>query len=594
MALLELRDVHLAFGGPSLLAGVELRLEPGERVCLTGRNGTGKTTLLEIAAGLRAPDSGERVLTRGATAALLPQDVPATLNGLVREVVAAGEIDWETDIEVDRILAEMELDGTAEASELSAGQKRRVLLARALVRRPDLLILDEPTNHLDIPSIAWLERQLERWQGTLLFVTHDRAFLRRFARRIVELDRGRLVDWTCDFDTWLERKASLLEQEEARNREFDKKLAEEEVWIRRGTRARRTRNEGRVRTLEEMRLQRANRRHREGEVRLNANEAERTGKLVAEGRGLSLNRGGKQLFTDLDATVMRGDRIGIIGPNGAGKTSLLKVLLGELESGGGSLRLGTNLQTAYFDQLRAILDPEKSVRWNVADGHDKVTVEGRDRHVISYLADFLFTSERCAQPVKSLSGGERNRLLLARLFTRPANVLVLDEPTNDLDLETLELLENLLAEFKGTVLVVSHDRQFLDNVVTSTLAFDGRGGVREFVGGYADWERQTGGWQDQRKEKARPERPAAKTTPTASQVRKLKWKEERELEALPAQIEELETRQASLHERLGDPELYKTGGNEVATLQGQLDELKAELEKVYRRWEELEDIAGSG
>jgi ATP-binding cassette subfamily F protein uup len=426
-------------------------------------------------------------------------------------------------------------------------------------------------------------------------VTHDRAFLRRFARRIVELDRGRLVDWTCDYDTWMQRKESLLSEEEARDREFDKRLAEEEAWIRRGIKARRTRNEGRVRRLEEMRRQRADRRRRDGDVRLQANEAERSGRLVARARGLTLARGGKSLFADLDVTVMRGDRIGIIGPNGAGKTSLLKVLLGELAPGAGDLQLGTNLQPAYFDQLRATLDPDKSVRWNVAEGQEKVEIDGHARHVISYLADFLFTPDRAAQPVRSLSGGERNRLLLARLFTRPANILVLDEPTNDLDLETLELLENLLSEFAGTVLAVSHDRQFLDNVVTSTLAFDGRGGVREFVGGYADWERQSGGWATPGPSAPRPTRKPRDDEPAVAPARRrLKWKEERELEELPARIEALETEQADLHERLADPDLYRGQGHVVAEIKQRLDELEGELAVVYARWEELEDIAGSG
>ena len=597
MALLELQDIRLAFGGPNLLDGVDLRLEPGERVCLIGRNGTGKTSLLEVAAGLRLPDAGRRTLTGGARVALLPQDVPADLAGRVRDVVAAGttgDEDWQAELEIERVLAEMELDGGWDAAALSAGQKRRVILAGALVRRPDLLLLDEPTNHLDIPSIAWLENYLARWQGTLLFVTHDRAFLRRFARRIVELDRGRLVDWTCDYDTFLERKADLLMQEEARDREFDRRLAVEETWIRRGTRARRTRNEGRVRRLEDMRHQRADRRRRDGEVKLQANAAERSGRLVAEARGLQLSRGGRELFNDLSLTVLRGDRIGIIGPNGAGKTSLLKVLLGELAPGAGTLRLGTNLRPAYFDQLRASLDPDRSVRWNVSEGQEEVLLDGRPRHVISYLADFLFSPERAKQPVRSLSGGERNRLLLARLFTSPANILVLDEPTNDLDLETLELLENLLSEFTGTVLVVSHDRQFLDNVVTSTLSFDGQGGVRECVGGYADWERQTGGWTDAGVEKVRPEKRTARTAPPSdSPRRKLKWKEERELEELPARIEALETEQTDLHASLADPALYQGGGDKITALQARLEAVAGELAGVYSRWEELEDIAGS-
>ncbi|MEZ4386793.1 MAG: ATP-binding cassette domain-containing protein [Candidatus Krumholzibacteriia bacterium] len=596
MAVLEFRDLSLALGGPLLLDAVNLRLEPGERACLIGRNGSGKSTLLKVAAGLQAPDAGGLVLARGARVALLPQDVPQGLVGRVRDVVAGGadEADaWRVDVEVDRVLAEVDLDGEADADRLSAGQTRRLLLARALVRRPDLLLLDEPTNHLDIPSILWLEDLLERWAGTLLFVTHDREFLRRFARRVIEIDRGRLVDWTCDYDTWEQRKEALLQVEEDQRREFDRRLAEEEAWIRRGIRARRTRNEGRVRRLEAMRDERAERRQRDGTVRLQANEAERTGKLVAEARGLSLARGGKPLFVDLDLTVLRGDRIGIIGPNGAGKTSLLQVLLGELAADRGDLRLGTNLQVAYFDQLRRTLDPDQSVRWNVAEGQEKVLVGGQQRHVISYLEDFLFSPDRAGQPVRSLSGGERNRLLLARLFTRPANVLVLDEPTNDLDLETVELLENLLAEFEGTVLLVSHDRSFLDEVVTSTLVFDGRGKVQEYVGGYADWVRQTGGWpRPDRPRRERAERPAAPPPPPAQ--RKLKWKEARELEELPARIEALEAEQATLHTALADPALYRTDGDAVVRHRERLAVVAAELTAVYARWEELEDIAGSG
>jgi len=595
MALLEFRDLSLAFGGAPLLDAVNLRLEAGERACLIGRNGAGKSSLLKVAAGLQAPDRGECYLAKGARVALLTQEVPRDLTGTVRDAVLAGAADpgeWQADLDVDRVLAEVGIDGDAAADRLSAGQTRRLLLARALVCKPDLLLLDEPTNHLDIPSILWLEEMLRRWQGTLLFVTHDRDFTRRFAQRIIEIDRGALMDWTCGFDTWVQRKESLLTTEEDQRREFDKQLAVEEAWIRRGTRARRTRNEGRVRRLEAMRQERAQRRHRAGEVRMQGNEAERSGKLVAEARGLKLARGGKTLFENLDLTIMRGDRIGVIGPNGAGKTSLLQVLLGELAADAGQVRQGTNLQVAYFDQLRHTLDPERSVRWNVAEGQDKVTVGGHARHVISYLADFLFTSERANQPVRSLSGGERNRLLLARLFTRPANVFVLDEPTNDLDLETLDLLENLVAEFEGTVLTVSHDRTFLDHVVTSTLVFDGDGNVREFVGGYADWVRQSGGWN--RESKPRKDAPARKpSAPTGGAVRKLKWKEERELEALPARIEELETEQARLHGLLADPELYKGDGVEVARIREDLGQVEADLETVYTRWEELENIAGS-
>jgi ABC transport system ATP-binding/permease protein len=614
MALLELSDVHLALGGPALLAGVDLRLATGERVCLSGRNGIGKSCLLRVAAGLLAPDRGERRLARGATVGLLPQDVPADLTGPVHAIVAAGAAaatalpaardgtDWQVDLEAERLLEAMQLDSKAEASALSAGQKRRVLLARALVSRPDLLLLDEPTNHLDLPSIAWLEAYLERWPGALLFVTHDRAFLRRFARRVVELDRGRLVDWTCDYDTWLQRKQTLDAVEEVQEREFDRRLAAEEDWLRQGIKARRTRNEGRVRRLEELRRRRDERRRREGDVRLQANLADRSGKLVAAVRGLGLARQGRQLFSDLELTVLRGDRLGIIGPNGAGKTSLLKVLLGELAPSTGTVALGANVQPAYFDQLRDVLDGERSVRWNVAAGQDTVTIGGRERHVIGYLTDFLFTPDRCSQPVRSLSGGERNRLLLARLFTRPANLLILDEPTNDLDLETLDLLEDLLAGFAGTVLVVSHDRQFLDNVVTSTLAFDGQGNVRECVGGYTDWERQFGGWQRDaagavatRPRGGTPRsRPRATPTAPAAASEKLRWREERELETLPGRIEELEREQAALFATLAAPDSYRGGGEQITAAQARLATLAGELAEAYARWQELEDRAGQG
>ncbi|MDD5720584.1 MAG: ATP-binding cassette domain-containing protein [Candidatus Krumholzibacteria bacterium] len=597
MALLELRAIRLAYGGPELLAGVDLRLEPGERVCLCGRNGSGKTSLLSVAAGLQSPDAGERLLARGVRIGLLPQDVPAGLTGPVREVVAGGDApaDWQTELDVDRLLAVLQLDGRADASALSAGQLRRVLLARALLGRPELLLLDEPTNHLDLPSITWLEDLLERWSGAMLFVTHDRAFLRRFARRIVELDRGRLIDWTCDYDTWLRRKEALQSAETARRREFDKRLAAEESWLRQGIKARRTRNEGRVRQLAEMRRQRAARRNPEGEVRLQVQAAERSGKLVAAVRGLRLERGGRELVRDLDLTVLRGDRLGIVGPNGAGKTSLLDVLMGRLTPTAGTVALGTNLQAAYFDQPRTTLHADRSVRWNVAEGLETLTLAGRPRHVISYLGDFLFTPERAEQPVRSLSGGERNRLLLARLFVRPANVFVLDEPTNDLDLETLELLENLLVELPSTVLVVSHDRQFLDNVVTSLLVLDGRGQARESVGGYLEWERQGAGWREQQPPRQPPPAPRTRRDVSAPQppARRLRWQEARELEALPVRIEALEREQAALHGQLADPALYRGGKDQVTALSARLTAVAAELASAYARWEELEGLAGS-
>ncbi len=616
MPIVTLRDVHLGFRGPPLLDGVECHVEAGQRIGLLGRNGAGKTSFMRLLCGDLAPDSGEVIFAPGTVVSYLQQDVPQELVGRVREVVATGwseaagarraddehDAAWRRDHAVAQILSRMELDGERAFESLSSGMKRRVLLARALVAGPDLLLLDEPTNHLDIDAIAWLEDFLGRWDGTLLFVTHDRAFLRRLATRILEIDRGRVFDWSCDYDTFLQRKEEALAAEEKQNALFDKRLAEEEVWIRTGIKARRTRNEGRVRALEAMRRDRGDRRDRVGKVNLLIQEAERSGTLVASLQGVTASRGEKQILHDVTTTVTRGDRIGIIGPNGAGKTTLLRVLLGELPADAGRVRLGTNVQVAYFDQLRDQLDDTKNVADNIGDGYDTVKVGGQSRHVLGYLQDFLFTPERARTLVRFLSGGERNRVLLAKLFAKPANCIVLDEPTNDLDAETLELLEERLIDFAGTVLVVSHDRAFLDNVVTSTLVFEPRPGgdghdVLEYAGGYTDWIRQ-------RKAAAKPtdaklakaQAPAAAgtaTAPTAAapRKRKLSFKEQQELAALPALIETLETEMATLHAKMAATDYFRQSGDILARDKTRLDDLQTRLDAAFVRWETLEEPA---
>ena len=616
MPIVTLRDVHLGFRGPPLLDGVECHVEDGQRIGLLGRNGAGKTSFMRLLCGDLAPDSGEVIFAPGTVVSYLQQDVPQELVGLVRDVVATGwseaagarraddehDAAWRRDHAVAQILSRMELDGERAFESLSSGMKRRVLLARALVAGPDLLLLDEPTNHLDIDAIAWLEDFLGRWDGTLLFVTHDRAFLRRLATRILEIDRGHVFDWSCDYDTFLHRKEEALAAEEKQNALFDKRLAEEEVWIRTGIKARRTRNEGRVRALEAMRRDRGERRDRVGKVNLLIQEAERSGTLVASLQGVTASRGEKTILHDVTTTVTRGDRIGIIGPNGAGKTTLLRVLLGELPADAGRVRLGTNVQVAYFDQLRDQLDDTKNVADNIGDGYDTVKVGGQSRHVLGYLQDFLFTPERARTLVRFLSGGERNRVLLAKLFAKPANCIVLDEPTNDLDAETLELLEERLVDFAGTVLVVSHDRAFLDNVVTSTLVFEPRPGgdghdVLEYAGGYTDWIRQ-------RKAAAKPtdtkpakaQAPAAAgnaTAPTdaAPRKRKLSFKEQQELAALPGLIETLETEMQALHAKMAAADYFRQSGDILARDKTKLDDLQTRLENAFVRWETLEEPA---
>ena len=500
MPLVTVNELSIGYRGPLLLDEVSCQIDSGQRIGLLGRNGAGKTTFMKILSGEVEPDSGEVIVGPYTNVALLPQDVPQGMNGTVADIVALGtrptkiqepddHPEWKLEQQVQQILSRMELDGDARFEVLSSGMKRRVLLAQALVSSPDLLLLDEPTNHLDIDAITWLEGFLSRWNTTLIFVTHDRMFLRKLATRILEIDRGRIFDWSCDYDTFLERKQATLDAQEKQNELFDKKLAEEEVWIRQGIKARRTRNEGRVRALERMRQERTERRSTTGKVKLQIEQGMRSGNLIADVKKVTFAYDDRPIFRDFSTTIMRGDKVGIIGPNGAGKTTLLRVLLGQLAPQEGSVRLGTNLQISYFDQLREQLNEDQTVQDNVGDGSDSIQIGGKSKHVLGYLQDFLFNPERSRTLVRFLSGGERNRVLLARLFAKPANVIVLDEPTNDLDTETLELLEERLVEFQGTMLLVSHDRAFLNNVVTSTIAFEDND-VKEYVGGYDDWLRQ--------------------------------------------------------------------------------------------------------
>jgi ATP-binding cassette subfamily F protein uup len=621
-----LQDVRLAFGGPELLDGVTLHIERGERVCLVGRNGEGKSTLMRMIAGEISPDSGTVVREQGVRIASLEQEVPQALSGTVFESVSAGlggivdllseyhelsnrlghsddtthlvaELEriqhliesaggWQIQQRVETVLSRLRLDPDAVAGELSGGYKRRVLLARALVNEPDLLLLDEPTNHLDIDSIGWLEEFLHEFHGAVLFITHDRKFIGNLATRIVELDRGHLTDWPGDYKTYVSRRQAELDSETVHNALFDKKLAQEEAWIRQGIKARRTRNEGRVRALKELRNERLSRRELAGSAAMKLNEAERSGRLVIEAKGVSHSYEGAPLIKDFSTVIMRGDKIGIIGPNGSGKTTLLSILLGTIKPDKGSVRLGTRLEVAYFDQHRAQLDDQKSVRDNVGDGCETVTVNGTTRHIISYLQDFLFPPEQARSPVKVLSGGERNRALLAKLFTKPSNVLVLDEPTNDLDAETLELLEEMLMEYKGTVLLVSHDREFLNNIVTSTIVFEGGGRIEEYVGGYDDWLIRR-----------RPAQVEAKKTPKQlkprlqrERPRTLTFKENRELETLPALIESLESERDSLYETLGDPDFYKSEGQRIPELKARIVEIEGKIPDAYARWELLDAI----
>ena len=627
MPLLGFDRVSLSFGRQPLLEQASFQIDAGERVCLIGRNGAGKSTLLKLASGELTPDAGEIWRRPALSIATLSQELPFDDESTVFDVVAGGlaedgrllaefhrishaaslddsllarmddlqhEIEvrggWSLSQRVDQILARLELDADARLGALSGGWRRRVALAQALVCKPDLLLLDEPTNHLDIEVIEWLEAELLEFRGAVLFVTHDRALLARLATRIVELDRGALTSWTGDYRQYLAKKAAALEEEERHRALFDKKLAQEEVWIRQGIKARRTRNEGRVRALVALREERSRRREVEGKSRLALDEGAASGKLVADAQHLSFAFAEAPIVRDLSLRIMRGDRIGLVGPNGAGKTTLLRLLLGQLTPTGGSVRLGTKLEVAYYDQLRAVLELEKTVIENIAEGREYVEVQGQRRHVISYLQDFLFSPERARSPAKVLSGGERNRLVLARLFAQPANLLVLDEPTNDLDIETLELLEELLVDYRGTILLVSHDRAFLDNVVTSTLVFEGEGRVQEYVGGYADWVRLRQAAAAKAAQPV-PSRKSAEPAPVRkAKTAKLGYKDERELEQAPAKIQSLETEQAELTDRVSRPAFYRGDPAGQARVHARLAALAVELEAAYARWEALEAL----
>ncbi|HZR26832.1 MAG TPA: ATP-binding cassette domain-containing protein [Vicinamibacterales bacterium] len=596
MPLVALDGVSIGFGHLPLLDAATLHVEARERIALIGRNGTGKSTLLKIVNGDVAPDAGTVWRQPALRIARLEQDVPLSDPRTVFDVVAEGHTHhldedeaWLREHHVDVVLSRLDLRADAIVEQLSGGWRRRVLLARALVGQPDVLLLDEPTNHLDIDAITWLETFLADFAGAVLFVTHDRAFLQRLATRIVELDRGRLTSWPGDYATYLRRKDEALANEATEQARFDKKLAEEEVWLRQGIKARRTRNEGRVRALMAMRAQRAARREQIGSARLDVERADPSGKLVFEAEHIAKRYGDRDVVRDFSVRIMRGDRIGLIGPNGSGKTTLLRMLIGDLAPDAGEVRVGANVQIAYYDQQREQLDPERTVFETVGDGNDTITANGRTRHVHAYLRDFLFSDERARSPVKALSGGERNRLLLARLFTRPANVLVLDEPTNDLDLETLELLEEQLIEWPGTLLLVTHDRTFLDNVVTSTFAFEGDGIVREYVGGYEDWVRQRQPQTTQNAQKKEKAPVGSVRSVVAS--KRLSYKEQRELAALPAQIEGLEEEQRQLTARIGGADFYKEDAESIRSALARSDELTSLISAAYERWHELEERA---
>ncbi|NUG49898.1 ATP-binding cassette domain-containing protein [Acinetobacter lactucae] len=633
MAYITLRDVQLAFGGPALLDGANFNLERGERVCLIGRNGEGKSTLLKLIEGSLLPDSGEVSIQNGLTVSMLAQDVPMD-SGKVADIVADGageaaevlrayheatdacmlgdmeacdrmgnlqhkldQLDgWALENKVNALLSKMGLDPNADLADLSGGRKRRVLLARALLTQPDVLLLDEPTNHLDVESIEWLEKfLLDQNNLTLLFISHDRSFVDSIATRIVELDRGILRGYEGNYSRYLELKAQQMEAEEKQNALFDKKLAEEEAWIRQGIKARRTRNEGRVRALKALREESKARRSQQGKVSMATQEANRSGKLVFDIEHLSVSYGDKPLIKDFSTLVMRGDRIGLVGDNGVGKTTLIKAILGEIEHGG-SVKTGTQLEVAYFDQLRNALDLEKTVMANVSEGSDFVDVNGNRRHIYSYLQDFLFSPERARTPVKALSGGERNRILLAKLLLKPSNLIVMDEPTNDLDMVTLELLEEMLSEYKGTLLLISHDRAFMDNVVTSTWVFDGKGNIAEYIGGYQDYLQQrpddkvVDQKSDVKKAQAKAEAEKAAAQSNVKKV-KLSYKDQRELEQLPAEIEKLEVEQAELSEKLADGSWFVSNADEATKASQRLAEIEEVLLEKLERWDELEQMS---
>ncbi|MEM9404268.1 MAG: ATP-binding cassette domain-containing protein [Pseudomonadota bacterium] len=629
MSLIRFDDVSFGYGDQRILIEASLSLEPGERVCLIGRNGAGKSSTFRLIMGLQEVDGGDIVRAPDLIVSELRQELPDAMTESVRTIVRSGLADierllehhqalaaqnldapglreledlhqlidahggWNLEQRVEATMTELDLPAEKRMNELSGGWRRRVMLARALVQKPDLLLLDEPTNHLDIATIKWLENVVYSYPGTVLFITHDRAFLDRLATRIVEIDRGKLSSWPGNFADYQRRKEKALEDESTENALFDKKLAQEEAWIRQGIKARRTRNEGRVRALMAMREKRAERVSPEAKARIHIEEADISGRKVIRARNVSYRYASKEPLIDgFSTTIMRGDRIGILGNNGVGKTTLLRLLLGEIEPQSGTIKLGTNLEIGYFDQLREKLDPEKSVAENVGDGKTYIPLNGKDRHVVGYLKGFLFDAERSLTPVKALSGGERNRVILAKLFTRPANLLVLDEPTNDLDMETLDVLEDKLTEFSGTLIVVSHDRRFLDNVVTSTIVFEEGGRVREYVGGYSDWVRQG----HRLTEVENPHRAKANNTKTRRESatiapKKLGYKEQRELDGLPGEIEALEDSIGQLERRLADPAFYSGDHAEVQTAAADLDRLQTQLDQRMERWADLTDTA---
>jgi ATP-binding cassette subfamily F protein uup len=607
MPIARLDKVSLSFGLKPLLHDVDLQIRRGERVCLLGRNGEGKSSLLQLITRQMAPDSGEVWVRPGARVASLAQEVSPAGDALVRDVVMSGfepgaaapgaaapgpmaHGDWQAELQADQIISRLQLDRDAPMGTLSGGWRRRVMLGRALVTVPDLLLLDEPTNHLEIDAISWLEEMMLDFEGALLFISHDRAFVRRLATRIVELDRGQLRVWPGTYDDYVVQKRAALEVEARHAALFDKKLAKEEVWIRQGVEARRTRNEGRVRALKQLRIQRSERRDRIGQVEIRVQDAAPSGKLVFEALNVTQTFGdASPVIAGFSARILRGDRIGIIGQNGCGKTTLIKLLVGDREPTLGTIRRGTGLLPAYFDQQREQLDPSASVMDNVTGGSgDTVTIDGQPRHVSGYLRDFLFPPERMQAPVSMLSGGERNRLMLARLFARPSNLLVMDEPTNDLDAETLELLEEMVANYSGTLLLVSHDRAFLDNVVTSTLVFEGKGQVNEYVGGYSDWLRQRKSGAPMKAASAAAAAPQPERALAPAKARRVSYNERRELVEMPQKIQRLEAEQLELQAALAGPDLFKNGSARGAAALRRLQSLAAEIENAYARWDELE------
>jgi len=631
MALITLRDIVVSFGVEPLLDGIGLNVESGERICLLGRNGVGKSTLLRVLAGSLTPDSGEVMRSPKLTVGSLPQEVPDDLRGTVLDVVCRGmgkpgerlvayrqksasgesggqmdqatltsltnlqqtvdgEDGWRLQRQAERIISELNLDPGSEVATFSTGMQRQVLLASALATHPDVLLLDEPTNHLDLAAIGRLEAFLLKWRGTLIMITHDRMMIRRLATRILEIDRGDLYSWNCGYDAYLQRSQDRLDVEEKANRRFDKRLSAEETWIRQGIKARRTRNEGRVRALEKLRDIRRSRRDRTGRVRMALDDPGRSGRIVVEANDLGFAFDRHTIVDNFSCTIMRGDRIGILGPNGAGKSTLIRLLLGDLPPLEGSVRHGTNLEVLYFDQLRGQLDENKTVQENVSPDGDMVEIGGRRRHVLGYLKDFLFSPQRSRSPVRVLSGGEKNRLLLAKLFLKPANLFVLDEPTNDLDVETLELLEELLMAFKGTVLLVSHDRAFVNNVVTSTLVFEGPGQVEGYAGGYDDWLLQRPAANGARPEQSVQLKEKAQTHRPAASRKKLGYKQQRELEALPGLIESLEARQQELFQTMSDPDFYQRDGAAIAAVKQELLQMEQDLEHAFERWEALDAL----